>query len=504
MPSEHQAMKTTTVADNYQESKPQSYTDNRNFPSSNLTEVNRHLKSLQNSLLQYDKKSYVSPKAMAAAESLAIISRTQSGRRALSSVLQTVKNMIIRVLEISSEPEPCVIKQGHVKENKMVDVYTILLRVMKNMALSNDILDKFAVLECGGIPIFLDSFMKPNMGNEVLLESSCGLRGLCESPSIREKISSDENKPDSFEGQHSNSGLSFEGRPSRQMVAQSLMVLMQNTPSSDVQIDPLMSLIHLLDAASVQAAVLANTNFLKHLASLLRNDAEPALQLLAASGIAVCVNGNARALRAFINAAGPLVLAEAADRVLTGAEHGQVALTTSGAFQKLMDLFISLDAPSQQPADTSTCPADIPADFGLIANAVTERQIFSRYKSLIVSLAVTPWADNTGGPPQQHGDSASSTEPFTEPARAAPELGRIPAHGDRPRLPDQPDVGSPPPARDREPAEKGRPELSIRPFGWSFRGALVPDVVKRSPRPPERGAARPGWIPRATAPAPRL
>ncbi len=284
------------------------------------------------------------------------------------------------------------------------------------------------------------------------------------------------------------------------MVAQRLMLLIQSTLNSGLQIDALTSLFHLLDSASVQAAVLANTGFLKQLASLLRNDAEPALQLLAASGIAVCVNGSTRALQPFLDAAGPLVLAEAADKVLTGAEHGQVALMTSDAFQRLIDLLTSLDTPQRNGAPTG--PTAVPADFDLMADAVRERQIFSRYESRIASLAFAPSAGHAGG---NRGGSGQPTEPIRSvrgPVRAAPRLWRTPDPDDWARLPDRPDVGLPPPPRDSEPAraeKKGRSESEpcACPFGWSFRGALVPEVVKRSPRPPERGggATRQGHVP---------
>ena len=412
--------------------------------------------TFQKLLLHSSTKSITAPQALRAAAILGSVSETQAGRNAISSFtgfMLLVKDMIFSVLNVNIQHSSA--SEGNLQKiERLKEIFANLLRVLKNVAGSPNLQDKLSALECGAVQIFLHLLEASNIGKGNLLAVCSGLRGLCEASSIRRNLAFEDTGCDQCvasdrEKLREPNCTSLSSLPvlfNDKIVAWRITLLLQRNDDTLIFVDGLSTLLHLLNTDDIKQMVLSNTAFLKTVISLLRNETDQALRLLSASIITACISDKTDFILPLLEIGGPLVLAETADCVLSGAEQGLVALSSSGYFQNLMNLISAL-----QDSVSLGTHADR-TDCGALRVAAAEKSLRNRYE-MMLKYEVVEDAQ------AQHGSTLKTSDISKDSITiSAPEV----------RTEDISDGYGP-----------------LRPFGWLFRGTSVPAAVKRSPRPVE-------------------
>jgi hypothetical protein len=315
------------------------------------------------------------------------------------------------------------------------------------MAGSSRLSDERSISDC--VQILLHIMQAADIGMVDLLSVCGSLRELCAAPIIRRQLAFKDAECDKCIASdrlelYELGSTMFTRLPiiiNGKLIAWRITLLLQHNHDLMVCMDGLTALMHLMEDEDedVNKVVISNSAFVQRLISLLQNGTDPTLKLLVASTITACVGGRADLLQVFSEAGGPLILAETADLVLSGAEMGYISISPSGFFQKLMDLIstsISAKSSSLEPGST---------DRTALRVAVTDKALLSRYEQLL-----KPEVDQDPEKLQGQALSADQSEPVAHVGVSAEDAsGNI---------------------------------APLRPFGWLFRGTAVPSAVKRSPR----------------------
>ena len=406
---------------------------------------------LRKILQQPGTEILISPRALSAAGTLATISQSSDGQCALASIpgmMAVVKEMIFSVLNVKIRLSMGEFNETSIKVQNLKLMFGYLVGTMKNMAGSNNTADKMSVFDSGGIQIFLHLLEASNIGIENIISACRGLLGLCESLSIRKKLEFDDEGcdlcilSDRTKQQESNT-FPLTDLPiflNDKMVAWRIMMLLQRNQDANILKDGLSVLIHLLNSEQIQQLVLSNSNFLEKLKLMVQDGADTILQLLSSSAITACVNGDLADSRQILDTCGALILVEAADHVLSGAENGQLTVISSGPFQKLIGLLSTL------------CENGDLTQTESVAIKLQETNLCSRYERLLKASTVeTPAEPHTSAPISGSGGLCSVEDGA---ARTLRQEVLTYSDGQAPLLP----------------------------FGWLFRGTSLPAAVKRSPR----------------------
>ena len=250
-----------------------------------------------------------------AVKSLRRLSQSEAGRKGMC----TTQGLIPCIISVLDATWASLMKRAEETQRNhdlissmWMELFIGMVQILRNMALSSNMAEKHAITSTGGIISLLQVVSSPAIDVSIRFAACGGLRGLCEPAELRGQLISEGIIPTLF------SAIS---------------------ECADLQMEGMICLIFLLelDAAKVQTL----EHGMESLQSMILESKAAKLQLMASAALVICLDGSKAILDQVVEACGVTTICAAIDTVLRAAEYGQVNLSTSGAFRKLMVLLQS-------------------------------------------------------------------------------------------------------------------------------------------------------------------